>query len=68
MLPPEDLLDAAHVPSLWRVWDVTLRLLLAIVFGNLAPDDLLRASRNVHHRLAHSRRRRRPHISYPTRH
>jgi len=61
------MLDAIYIPSLWRVWDIALRLLLATVIGDLAPDDFLRASRNVHRRLAHSRRRRKSHVSYPLR-
>jgi hypothetical protein len=61
------LLDAAYIPSLWRVWDISLRLLLATVMGSVAPDDLLQAAANVHRRLAHSRRKRRPHVCYPLR-
>jgi hypothetical protein len=61
------LLDAAYLPSLWRVWDLTRRLLLLAIFGSLSLDDLLRAGPNVHRRLAHSRRKRQPHLSYPLR-
>jgi hypothetical protein len=61
------MLDAAYIPSLWRVWDITLRLLLSAVSGALGLDDFLLANGNVHRRLAHSRRRRRPHVSYPPR-
>jgi hypothetical protein len=59
------LLDAAYVPSLWRVWGVTRRVLLLAVLGSLALDDLLHAGPNVHRRLAHSRRKRKPHVRYP---
>jgi len=61
------MLDAAYIPSLWRVWDITRRLLLVAVMGSLALDDLLQAAANVHWRLAHSRRKRRPHVCYPLR-
>jgi hypothetical protein len=61
------LVDAAYIPSLWRVWDMSRRLLLLAVMGDLALDDLLRAADNVHRRLAHSRRKRKPHVSYPAR-
>jgi hypothetical protein len=49
------------------VWDIAFRLLLVTVIGDLAPDDFLSANQNVHRRLAHSRRRRKPHVSYPFR-
>jgi len=61
------MLDAAYIPSLWRAWDVSRRLLLVIVMGALGLDDLLQATANVHRRLAHSRRKRRPHVQYPLR-
>jgi hypothetical protein len=61
------MLDAAYVPSLWRVWDLTRRVLLIAIFGSLSLDDLLRAGHNVHRRLAHSRRKRRLHVRYPLR-
>jgi hypothetical protein len=61
------MLDAAYLPSLWRVWDTALRVLLNAVAGALGLEDFLRANRNVHRRLANSRRRRKPHVSYPLR-
>jgi len=61
------LLDAAYIPSLWRAWDITRRLLLLAVLGSLTLDDLLHAGSNVHRRLAHARRKRTPHIRYPIR-
>jgi hypothetical protein len=61
------LLDAAYVPSLWRVWDISRRTLLLAVIGGLTVDHLLRAEPNVHRRLAHARRKRKPHIRYPLR-
>jgi hypothetical protein len=64
---PEDLLDAAYLPSLWRAWNITRRILLLAVFGSLALDDLLHAGPNVHRRLANSRRKRKPHVCYPPR-
>jgi hypothetical protein len=61
------LLDAAYIPSLWRVWDTSRRCLLTAVFGGLAIDAFLHANPNVHRRLAHSRRKRKPHLRYPLR-
>jgi hypothetical protein len=55
------------VPSLWRAWDLNRRALLTAIIGSLTVNDLLRADPDVHRRLAHSRRRRRPHIQYPVR-
>ena len=66
-LSPEDLLDAAYIPSLWRMQDVTLRWLVGAVIGPLVLDALLHADPNLYRRLAHARRKRRPHICYPLR-
>jgi hypothetical protein len=66
-LPPEDLLDAASIPSLWRVSDIGRRAVLLAVVGGFAVDHLLRADPNVHHRLAHARRKRKPQVRYPLR-
>jgi len=49
------------------VWDVSRRLLLVAVMGGLGLDEWLRAAANVHWRLAHSRRNRKPHVFYPLR-
>jgi hypothetical protein len=46
---------------------MSLRLLLASVMGDLGFDNFLLANANVHRRLAHSRRRRTPHVRYPLR-
>jgi len=62
------MLEADYLPSLWRVWDTSLRLLLNAVTGALGIAEFLRANTNVHRRLAHSRRQRRPHVRYPIRH
>lgn len=67
LLPPEDLLDAAYTPSLWRVWDITRRVLLIAVIGSITLGHLLQTAANVHRRLAHSRRKRKPYIRYPVR-
>jgi hypothetical protein len=42
-------------------------MLRAAIIGALTSTDLLRANNNVHPRLAHSPRRRKPHIQYPGR-
>jgi len=52
---------------LWRVWDITRRVMLIAVIGSITPDDLLQAATNVHRRLAHSRRKRQPYVRYPVR-
>lgn len=54
-----------YTPSLWRVWDITRRVLLIAVIGRITLDDLLQAATNVHRRLAHSRRKRQPYVRYP---
>jgi hypothetical protein len=61
------LLDAAYIPSLWRVWNIGRHALLLAVIGGLTVDDLLRADPNVHRRLAHARRKRKPQVRYPLR-
>lgn len=66
-LPPEDLLDAAYVPSLWAVQKIALLVLLSIVLGPLSPDTLTAADAGVHQRLANAPRKRKPHIIYPVR-
>jgi len=49
------------------VWDIARRVLLIAVIGSITLDDLLKAATNVHRRLAHSRRKRKPHVRYPVR-
>src|SRR3954454_15246345 len=39
-LPPEDLLDAAYVPSLWAVQKTVLMVLLGIVIGPLSVASI----------------------------
>jgi len=64
-LPPEDLLDQAYVPSLWRVQKTVLRVLLTIVLGALPLSAIIHAKRHVHQQLANAPRRRTPCMSYP---
>ncbi len=52
---------------MWRAWELTRQVLLAAIIGALTITDLLHAHDNVHRRLAHSRRKRKPHIAYPVR-
>jgi len=66
-LPPEDLLDAAYVPSLWAVQKTVLMVLIGIVIGPLAIADILAPSPIVHRHLANAPRKRKPQISYPVR-
>ena len=64
-LPPEDLLDAAYVPSLWAVQKTVLMVLIGIVIGPLAITDILTSGADVHRHLANAPRMRKPHIRYP---
>jgi len=66
-LPPEDLLDAEYLPSLWRVYKTIAMVLLASVRGNLCLGLLARAGPAIHRRLANPPRKRKPHIRYPVR-
>jgi hypothetical protein len=66
-LPPEELLDAAYIPSLWSVWKIALLALLAAVLGPLSINDFILAGPVVHHALANAPRKRKPHIRYPVR-
>jgi len=66
-LPPEDLLDAAYVPSLWAVQKTVLMVLLGIVRGPLSLASIVVAHPMVHRHLANAPRKRKPHITYPVR-
>jgi hypothetical protein len=66
-LPPEELLNAAYIPSLWAVWKIALLALLAAVLGPLSINDFILAGPAVHHALANAPRKRKPHIRYPVR-
>jgi hypothetical protein len=66
-LPPEDLLDAAYIPSLWAVQKTVLMVLIGIVIGPLAVADILAPRAIVHRHLANAPRKRNPHIRYPVR-
>ena len=66
-LPPEDLLDAASVPSLWAVQKTVLMVLLRIVLGPLSLAGILAAHAMVHRHLANAPRKRQPHVRYPIR-
>jgi hypothetical protein len=66
-LPPEDLLDAAYIPSLWTVQKTVSMVLIGIVIGPLAVADILAPHAIVHRHLANAPRKRNPHIRYPVR-
>ena len=66
-LPPEGLLDAAYVPSLWAVQKTVLRVLLAVILGPISLATILAAPANVHRHLANAPRKRKPAIRYPVR-
>jgi hypothetical protein len=66
-LPPEDLLDAAYLPSLWAVQKTVLMVLRGAILGPLTIAGILTAHATVHRRLANAPRRRQPHVTYPVR-
>ncbi len=66
-LPPEDLLDAAYVPSLWAVQKNVLLILLGIVIGPLSLASIVAPNAMVHRHLANAPRRRQPNVKYPVR-
>jgi hypothetical protein len=66
-LPPEELFDAAYIPSLWAVWKVALLVLVAAILGPLSIDDLILAGPVVHRALANAPRKRKPQVRYPVR-
>ncbi len=66
-LPPEDLLDAAYIPSLWAVQKTVLMVLISIIIGPLAIADVLASHADVHRHLANAPRKRKPHVRYPVR-
>jgi hypothetical protein len=66
-LPPEDLLDAAYVPSLWAVQKTVLMVLLGIIIGPLSLADIVAPRAVIHRHLANAPRKRKPHVSNPVR-
>ena len=66
-LPPEDLLDAAYIPSLWAVQKTVLMVLLGIVLGRLSLASIIAAHPMVHRHLANAPQKRQPHVRYPVR-
>jgi hypothetical protein len=66
-LPPEELFDAAYIPSLWAVWKMALLALLTAVLGPLSIDNLILAGPTVHRALANAPRKRKPAVRYPVR-
>ena len=65
--PPEELSDAAYIPSLWTVHKMALLILLSIVLGPFSLVDFIAAGPTVHRQLANAPRRRKPHVRYPAR-
>ncbi len=64
-LPPEDLLDADDIPSLWGVQKIVLVVLVSIILGPLSLAGLAAAGPLVHRHLANAPRKRKPHVRYP---
>jgi hypothetical protein len=63
--PPQDLIDAADQPSLWRVQKTAILLLVLAVLGPLPISCMLNAGPALHWQLANTRRKRKPAVSYP---
>jgi len=61
-LSPEDLLDAAYIPSLWAVQKTVL---IGIIIGPIAIADILKPRAVVHRHLANAPRKRKPQVRYP---
>jgi hypothetical protein len=66
-LPPEELSDAAYIPSLWTVQKMALLVLLSIVLGPFSLINFIAADATVHRQLANAPRKRKPHVRYPVR-
>jgi hypothetical protein len=66
-LPPEDLLDADYIPSLWAVQKIALLVLISIILGPMSLAGLTAAAPMVHRYLANAPRKRKPHVRYPVR-
>ncbi len=66
-LPPEDLLDADFVPSLWAVQKTVLMVLIGLIIGPLSLADIRAPCAGVHRCLADAPRKRKPHVRYPVR-
>jgi hypothetical protein len=66
-LPPEDLLDADYIPSLWAVRKMMLLVLLAVVLGPLSLVNFITAGPAVHRHLTNAPRKRKPQVRYPVR-
>lgn len=64
-LSPQDLIDAAYQPSLWRVQKTAVLLLVLAVLGPLPVERMLDAGPGLHWQLANTRRKRKPAVSYP---
>lgn len=63
-LSPEDLIDAAYLPSLWTV-QKTVRLALSIaILGPLSLSRLRHAQPAAHKRLAIAPRQRKPQAAH----
>jgi hypothetical protein len=61
------MLDAAYIPSLWRVQKTVVLLLVLAVLGPCPLSRMLKHDPTLHWTLAHTRRQRKPHIRYPVR-
>ena len=66
-LPPEDLLDADYVPSLWAVQKIALLVLIFIILGPMSLVSVTEAGPLVQRNLANAPRKRKPHVRYPVR-
>jgi hypothetical protein len=65
--PPEEMLDAGYIPSLWSVQKISLMVLVSIILGPLSLPALIAAGPSVHRNIANAPRKRKPHVRYPVR-
>ncbi len=64
-LPPRDLVEAAYIPSQWRVHRISALLLMMAVLGTIPLCRLLNSGDDLHWQMAHSSRKRTPAVIYP---
>jgi hypothetical protein len=66
-LSPQDLFDAAYLPSLWTAQKIALWALLDAIRGPFTIDALMHTGQATHKSFANAPRQRKPYIKYPRR-
>ena len=66
-LSPEDLLDHGCPPSLWRIQNTALLILVSLIIGPLRLDRLAGGDPHVHRCMAATKRNRKTAVRYPVR-